>query len=44
MYDGFNSDTLGQFDAWVKVAEEFVERDLLASLMLRNARVVCVET
>jgi hypothetical protein len=26
MYDGFNSDTLGQSDAWVKVAEEFVER------------------
>jgi 3-phosphoglycerate kinase len=24
MYDGFNSDTLGHYDAWVKVADEFV--------------------
>jgi hypothetical protein len=26
MYDGFNSNTLGHFDAWVKVADEFVVR------------------
>ena len=26
MYDGFNSDTLGHFDAWVKVVDEFVAR------------------
>ena len=24
MYDGFNSNTLGHFDAWVEVADEFV--------------------
>jgi hypothetical protein len=24
MYDWFNSDTLGHFDAWVKVADKFV--------------------
>jgi hypothetical protein len=24
MYDGFNSDTLGHYDAWVKVADKFV--------------------
>jgi hypothetical protein len=26
MYDGFSSDTMGHFDAWAKVTDEFVER------------------
>jgi hypothetical protein len=26
MYNGFNIDTLGQSDAWVKVVDEFVAR------------------
>jgi hypothetical protein len=44
MYDGFNSDILRHSDAWVKVADEFVVRPFLASLVWQNAHVLCIKT